>query len=54
MTRDDYETMMKQLEETGAGEPEGRTFHAGYGDDELHMFDVWESCGRSSPTTTTS
>ncbi len=43
MTRDDYEKLMKELEESGAGEPEGRTFHAGYGEDEVHMFEVWDS-----------
>jgi quinol monooxygenase YgiN len=43
MTRDDYETIMKQLQETGSGDPEGRTFHAAFGEDEVHMFDVWES-----------
>jgi hypothetical protein len=43
MTRDDYERIMKQLEESGCGEPEGRVFHASYGDDEVHMFDVWDS-----------
>jgi hypothetical protein len=54
MTRDDYERVMRQLEETGSGEPDGRVFHASYGEDEVHMFDVWDSHGRSSPTTTTS
>lgn len=32
-----------ELEASGAGEPEGRLFHAAYGDDEVHMFEVWES-----------
>jgi hypothetical protein len=43
MTRDDYERVMKELADSGAGDPEGRVFHAGYGEDEVHMFDVWES-----------
>jgi hypothetical protein len=43
MTRDDYEKVMRQLEETGSAEPDGRVFHASYGEDEVHMFDVWES-----------
>jgi hypothetical protein len=43
MTRDDYEKIMSELEESGGGSPEGRVFHAGYGEDEVHMFDVWES-----------
>jgi quinol monooxygenase YgiN len=43
MSREDYERIMKQLEESGAGEPEGRVFHASYGEDQVHMFDVWDS-----------
>jgi hypothetical protein len=43
MTRDDCEKIMSELEESGGGSPEGRVFHAGYGEDEVHMFDVWES-----------
>jgi hypothetical protein len=27
----------------GADHPEGRPIHAAYGDDEVHMFEVWES-----------
>ena len=43
MTRDDYEKLIGELEGSGSGEPEGRLFHAGYGEDEVHMFDVWDS-----------
>jgi quinol monooxygenase YgiN len=43
MTREDYEKVIGDLEASGAGEPEGRTFHAAYGDDEVHMFEVWDS-----------
>ncbi len=43
MSREDYERIMKQLEQSGAGEPDGRVFHASYGEDEVHMFDVWDS-----------
>ena len=43
MTRDDYEKIMGQLEATGSGDPDGRVFHASYGEEEVHMFDVWES-----------
>jgi len=43
MTRDDYDRVMKELEDSGSGDPEGRVFHAGYGEDEVHMFDVWDS-----------
>lgn len=43
MSRADYERMIKQLEDSGCGEPEGRTFHAAYGDDNVRMFEVWDS-----------
>jgi hypothetical protein len=43
LTREEYEKIMQQLEETGGGPPEGRVFHAGYGEDEVHIFDVWDS-----------
>lgn len=43
MSRDDYEKLIDELERSGSGEPEGRLFHAGYGEDEVHMFDVWDS-----------
>jgi quinol monooxygenase YgiN len=43
LSRDDYEKLIGELEASGAGEPEGRQFHAAYGDDEVSMFEVWES-----------
>lgn len=43
MTRQDYEQMIGELEASGAGEPEGRVFHAAYGDEQVQMFEVWES-----------
>ena len=43
MSRDDYAKVMADLERTRGGTPEGRLFHAGYGEDEVHMFDVWDS-----------
>jgi quinol monooxygenase YgiN len=43
MTKADYERTIAQLEASGMGEPEGRLFHAAYGDDEVQMFEVWES-----------
>ena len=43
MSREDYERVIALLEASGAGEPEGRLFHAAYGEDEVHMFEVWES-----------
>jgi hypothetical protein len=43
MSRDDYERVIKDLEDSGCGEPDGRTFHAAYGEDQVHMFEVWET-----------
>jgi hypothetical protein len=41
MSKDDYHRVMGELEETGA--TDGRLSHTSYGDDEVHIFDVWES-----------
>ena len=43
MSRDEYNQVIKDLEDSGAGEPDGRTFHAAYGDDNVCMFEVWDS-----------
>jgi hypothetical protein len=43
MSKDDYERVIHDLESSGAGAPDGRSFHAAYGDDEVHMFEVWDS-----------
>jgi quinol monooxygenase YgiN len=43
MSRADYERTIKELEDAGCGEPEGRTFHAAYGDSDVRMFEVWDS-----------
>jgi quinol monooxygenase YgiN len=43
MSRDEYERVIKDLEDSGVGEPEGRSFHAAYGDDRVCMFEVWDS-----------
>jgi hypothetical protein len=40
MTKEDYERVIGEL---GGPEPEGRRFHAAYGDDELQIFEVWDS-----------
>ena len=38
MNSDDYERVIGEL-----GEPDGRLYHAGYGDSEVEMFSVWDS-----------
>lgn len=48
MSKADYDRVIAELEASGASEPEGRLFHAAYGDDdddddEVHIFEVWES-----------
>jgi hypothetical protein len=43
MSHADYEQMIGELEAAGVHEPEGRTFHAAYGGDEVHIFEVWDS-----------
>ncbi len=46
MSKADYERLIAELEASGVHEPEGRLFHAGYGDEDLQMFEVWESKGQ--------
>jgi quinol monooxygenase YgiN len=44
MSKQDYERVIAELESSGADRPEGRQFHAAYGDsDNLCMFEVWDS-----------
>jgi len=44
MTKKDYERVISELQASGADEPEGRRFHAAYGDDDnLSLFEVWDS-----------
>jgi quinol monooxygenase YgiN len=43
MTREDYEKVISELEACGAGDPQGRTLHAAYGDDDVRVFELWNS-----------
>ncbi len=43
MSKDDYQKVIGDLEKSGAGEPEGRLYHAAYGEDDVQMFEVWRS-----------
>jgi hypothetical protein len=44
MTEDDYDELVRRLEEAGAGRPPGRMYHVCYGSgDRLEIFDVWDS-----------
>jgi hypothetical protein len=43
MTRVDYEEMMRELEQRGSGDPEGRLSHDSYGDDAVHFEETWQT-----------
>jgi quinol monooxygenase YgiN len=43
MSKDDYARIIDELEASGLAEPEGRIYHAAYGEDEVHMFEVWRT-----------
>jgi quinol monooxygenase YgiN len=43
MSKQDYDSAIADLAASGAAEPQGRLFHAAYGDDDVHLFEVWES-----------
>jgi quinol monooxygenase YgiN len=43
MSKEDYDSAIAELKASGTAEPDGRLFHAAYGDDEVHLFEVWES-----------
>lgn len=44
MTQAQYDEIIRRLEAAGAGNPDGRVYHACYGPDgRLNVFDVWAS-----------
>jgi hypothetical protein len=43
MTRDDYNKTIDELEASGRKEPEGRMFHCAYGNENVSVFEVWQS-----------
>ena len=43
MSKEDYDKAIAELAASGAAEPEGRLFHAAYGDEDVQLFEVWES-----------
>jgi quinol monooxygenase YgiN len=43
MSKDDYERLIGDLEAAGAAEPDGRLYHAAFGDQDLEIFEVWET-----------
>ena len=43
-TAEQYSEAVKRLEQAGAGAPNGRLYHASFGDENnLQIFDIWES-----------
>jgi hypothetical protein len=44
MTAQQYDDVMRQLDQAGAGAPKGRTYHSCFGSgDKMMVFDIWES-----------
>ena len=43
MSREEYERVIKELQASGCSEPRGRVFHAAYGNDDVQMFEIWET-----------
>lgn len=43
MSKEDYRRLIAELEASGVHEPEGRLSHIAYGEDEVRMFETWES-----------
>ncbi len=44
MTAQQYDGIMRSLEQAGAGAPKGRTYHSCFGSgDKMMVFDIWES-----------
>jgi hypothetical protein len=44
MSSEQFAKVHEKLNEAGAGEPDGRTYHCGFDvDDRVEVFDVWES-----------
>ena len=43
MSKDDYKRVIEDLERDGVHEPQGRLYHAAYGEDPVQMFEVWRS-----------
>jgi hypothetical protein len=41
MSREDYQNVIGELKKSGV--EEGRLYHAAYGDDQVQMFEVWNS-----------
>jgi hypothetical protein len=40
MSKEDYERVIAELE---GSQPDGRRFHAAYGDEDVQIFEVWDS-----------
>jgi quinol monooxygenase YgiN len=43
MSKEDYTRLIAELKASGVDEPTGRLSHMAYGDDEVRMFETWES-----------
>lgn len=44
MTAQQYDEIIKRLDQAGAGAPKGRTYHSCFGTgDKMMVFDIWDS-----------
>ena len=43
MSKEDYRRLIAELEASGLREPQGRLSHIAFGDDEVRMFETWET-----------
>jgi quinol monooxygenase YgiN len=43
MSRADYERLITELKSLGVDQPQGRRSHVAYGEDEVRMFETWDS-----------
>ena len=44
MTAQQYDDVMRKLDQAGAAAPKGRTYHSCFGSgDKMMVFDIWES-----------
>jgi quinol monooxygenase YgiN len=48
-TREDYERIMAELAQDGHSDPEGRITHTSFGDDEVEIFETWQSHDHFEP-----
>ena len=43
MTADQYDDVIRRLDDAGEGEPAGRRYHIAFGNGSIRVLDIWES-----------